>query len=59
MRYFVVREYTLNNLESSVNENIKKGWELQGGMQAVKTGRGEVQFMQAMTTNNMSKDNQE
>lgn len=45
--YEIVREMTANDLERKVNEFLRNGWELVGGVAAVRD-TNYVQYLQAM-----------
>ena len=55
--YQVVQRYNIANLETRVNEDIKKGWKPLGGIQMVILPDVGQVFLQAMARNGRGKVN--
>jgi len=53
IKYIIVSETSIMNLEMNVLRNLSDGWELQGGVSVVRSG-GMIEYCQAMIYRNNS-----
>jgi hypothetical protein len=55
MKYIIVHDYSMEDLENSVNVYLQQGWKLQGGVCVVNKGIASIIYFQAMTFEKDSK----